>query len=270
MRPASLLHAIVLVLVASLVSGGSAVSQTLTSPPDGITVIGMGQASAAPDSTLVQITLSGGEMYYGQPMMPQPMATPGAAERAAIQPVVDALLSAGIEESDINVVVPPFIGNAFTGMYGPASALIDVTVNEPTSESIADVISAATVGSGQLRLAPPGFTILHRLDDCATLHQEARQAAFDDATRLANMEADVVGVSLGEVVAVRDSMNVPTISTDPFMGYSADGSCTYSGMSSIYGAFGPTPYDMSGDPQVIVYAATEVTFSIQGAATPAS
>lgn len=72
MRPVSLLRAIVAVLVASLVVSGTAVSQTLTSPPDGITVIGMGQATASPDSTLIQITLSGGEMYYGQPMMPQP------------------------------------------------------------------------------------------------------------------------------------------------------------------------------------------------------
>lgn len=269
MRSISLLRAIVAVLVASLVFGGSALSQTLTSPPDGITVIGMGQARATPDSTVIQITLSSGDMY-GQPAMPQPMATPGAAERAAVQPVVDALVDAGIAESDMNVVVTPFIGNPFSGMYGPVSALIEVTLDDPTGDAIVAVMNAATIGTGGARMAPPGFTVMHRLDDCSSLQMEARQAAFENAVRLANMEAEVVGVTVGDVVAVRDSMSVPTFNTDPFMGYSDDGGCTYSGASNLFGPYGPMPYDMSGEPEVVVYAATEVTFSIQGEATPAS
>ena len=269
MRPVSLLRAIVTVLLASLLPA-AAFSQTLVSPPAGITVTGMGQASATPDSTLVQITLSGGDMYYGQPMMPQPGATPGAAERAAVQPVVDSLLAAGVAETDIHVVVPPFIGNAFSGMYGPVTALVEVTISEPDGQAVADIINAATIGASQLRMAPPAFTVLHWLDDCSTLQQEARQAAFDDATRLANLEAGIVGVSVGDVVAVRDSINVPAVSTDPLMGYTEDGGCASSGMTNVYGPFGPTRYDMSADPQVVVYAATEVTFSIGSAATPAS
>lgn len=270
MRPVSLLRAIVTVLLASLLPGAAVFSQTLASPPAGITVIGMGQASATPDSTLVQVTLSGGDMYYGQPMMPQPGATPGAAERAAVQPVVDSLLAAGVAETDIHVVVPPFIGNAFSGMYGPVTALVEVTISEPDGQAVANIINAATIGASQLRMAPPAFTVLHRLDDCSTLQQEARQAAFDDATRLANIEAGIVGVSVGDIIAVRDSINVPALSTDPMMGYTEDGSCTSSGASAVYGPYGPTPYDMSAEPRVVVYAATEVTFTIGDAATPAS
>lgn len=268
MTPVSLLRAIVTAIVASLVLGGPALSQSLTAPPEGITVIGMGQASAAPDSTIIQVTLSGAEMY-GPPIL-QPGSTPGATERAAVQPVVDALMNTGIDEADINVVVTPFIGNPYSGMYGPVSAYIQVTIDEPTSDRIAGVMNAVTVGAAESRMPPPGFNVMHQLDDCSTLQQEARQAAFDDATRLATVEAGIVGVTLGDVVAVRDSMSVPTFSTDPFMGYSADGSCTFSGTTNVYGPYGPMPYDMSDDPEITVYAATEVTFSIGGSATPES
>ena len=267
MTPFSLLRAIITVLVTGLLLGGPALAQTLNTPPDGITVTGIGRASTAPDSSLIQIALSGGDMY-GQPPILQPMATPGAAERETVQPIVEALVSAGIPESDINLVVTPYIGNAFAGMYGPVTSLIEVTLNDPTSEGIANVIGAATIGAGQARMPPPSFTVLHRLDDCSALEEEARRAAFDEATRLASVEADIIGVSVGDVVAIRDSFATPAYNTDPFMVASGEGGCSYSGMTNVYGPFGPAPYDMSDEPEVVAIAATDVTFSIQGASTP--
>lgn len=269
MRTVAVLRSIAAVLVTSLILGSPAFAQTTSPPPDGITVFGLGLASAPADSSTIQITVSSNN--YAPPMGTRPGATPGAEEREAVQPIVDSLLDTGLAEADITVTVPPFLGNSFSGPFGPASALIELTLDDPTSESIEEIINAASVGGGESGLVIGGVNVVHHVQDCNELRREAQQAAFNDATEQASIEAEIVGVTLGDVVAVRDVMYGPGLNADPFLVYTDDDSCSFS-TSNVYGAYGPVPYDVASEPLVTVYATTEVTFEFGSgmAATPAS
>lgn len=270
MRPITVLRLLVVALITFLLSGTQVFAAQVSVPlSDGITVIGTGHASAAADSTMLYITL--GSENYGPPMAPSPGATPGAEERQQAQSVVDALVDAGIPEGDITVVTAPFLGNAFSGPYGPTTALVQVRLDSPTSERLTDVITAASVGAAEQSLMANIAMMTHTIDDCSALQEEASQAAFNDATMRATVQADILGVPLGDVVASRDSAIGPALGGSPLMGYPADDSCMSMGESMIYGPFGPQPYDMTAAPIVTVHAMTEFTFEISAAeATPAS
>jgi uncharacterized protein YggE len=271
MRLTSLFRSVIAVLFGSLIIGVPALAaQSVPAPPDGITVTGYGQASAPADSSTIQITIAS-EMY-GPPMAPEPGATPGAAEMESAQPVVDALVEAGVPEADIEVVVPPFLGNAFGTPFGPATALITISATNLGAEEIRAIISAATIGAADAGVMVGGINTMHTLNDCSQLMQDARQSAYEDAERKAGIQADIIGVSLGDVVASRDNQFGPSLNADPLMGYATDGSCTYAGTWNMYGPYGPMPYDLAGEPEVVVYATLDVTFGMQpGAeATPAS
>jgi uncharacterized protein YggE len=271
MRFPSLLRSTIAVLFASLIIGGPALAaQPVSAPPDGITVIGYGQASAPADASTLKIIVAS-EMF-GPPMAPEPGATPGAAEQETVQPILNALVDAGVPEENIEVVVPPFLGNAYSTPFGPATALITVSATNLGEEEIRAVINAASVGAADASVMIGGIEITHTLNDCSQLFADARQSAYDDAMSKAGIQADIIGVSLSNVTATRDSAFGPELAYGQIAPASNDGSCTSSSMSSVFGPFGPIPYDLSGEPEVTMYATLDVTFGMQPGteATPAS
>lgn len=269
MRPVFLLRAIVFSLVTSLLFSGFASSQT-NAPPEGITVTGQGQASAPPDSTTFQISLSTG-MFPTEPGW-QPFGTPAAGGAGPVQALIDALMEAGVSEADISIVLPPYIGNGAYGPFGPIAAFIEVTITDPDAERVRQVIDAANTGAGASMMMLGDISVIHTVEDCSALQQEAMTNAFANAQERAARQADILGVSLGEVTASRDSIYAVT-TYDPILGLAQDGSCSYSGAAlPSYGPSGPTPYDLASEPEVIVYASLDVTFAIDSAssATPGS
>jgi uncharacterized protein YggE len=108
--------------------------------------------------------------------------------------------------------------------------------------------------------------------DCATLEREARIAAIANGREQAASHAELLEVSLGDVIASRD---------DPYSaliygtsgGYAPVNSCTSQAsgpsISSLYSA---TPFDPGVPAEVTVVVNVELTFEIatDGEATPAS
>lgn len=267
-RSALLAVAVALVLGAVLPGLGAEVSgaaaQEAAQPPTrGITVIGYGKSSAPAESAELQLVTSQEE--FGTPRAPDPDATPGAQEREAVGPLVDGLQAIGVAEEDVEIVVSTVIGG-FYGPGGPGVARVDVAVDAPTAERIDELIDAATVGAAEENLILNQIGVGYAVADCAPLEREARETAFEDARTRAELQAEIMGVGLGEAVAASD---VPINYGDA--------------LSAYYGAFTPTqvpcappapaptqgspvsvpPFDPTDEAEVNVYAQVAVTFEIE-------
>ncbi len=251
---------------------GVGAQQAAESPTQGITVIGYGQASATAETAEIQLVAS--QVEYGAPRPPDPGATPGAEERQAVGPMVEAIKAAGVPEADINVVISAVIG-VFYGPGGPGVARVDVSIDNPTPERVREIIDAGIVGAAQEDLVLYQIGVGYGVADCAPLERQAREAALNDARTRGELQAELMGVSLGTPVAASD---VP-------VNYSE-------ALGAFYGGFAPTqitcsppapaptsgapvsvpPYDPTDESEVNVYAQTAVTYEIgsETMATPAA
>ena len=109
-------------------------------PAFGITVQGYGDASTAATAAQVQLLLSRGDPgYNGNDARLRPGTRPGDEERKLAEPIVDAVVAAGVAKADVAVIVSALTPNQFGG-YGPGGpglARIDVALADPTPERIA-------------------------------------------------------------------------------------------------------------------------------------
>ncbi len=263
----------VLVLITSLALPVNAVAQgAAQAPAQGITVIGYGKSTAPAETAEIQMLATQEE--FGPPRAPDPEATPGAQEREAVGPLVDGLQAVGVAEEDIEVVVGTVIGG-FYGPGGPGVARVDVAVEGPTQERIAELINAATVGAAEENLVLSLIGVGYGVSDCAPLEREAREAALNDAQTRAELQAELMGLSLGEAVAASD---VPINFSEAFNAYY--GSLTPTQVPCSPPAPAPTsgspvsvpPFDPTDEAEVNVYAQVAVTYGSQSdaEATPAT
>jgi uncharacterized protein YggE len=228
---------------------------------DGITVQGYGSASVTADSAIL-------EFYFGGKEIPadgtgirdstEPGAAGGAEPESApetlaqpiteadLQPVVDAIVAAGVAADDVEVIVSPYYGDP----YYVGSATVRATVrNIGTVQAVVDAATQATAGLAELSLS--GTNVSYTVSDCAALEQAAMEAAVADARQRATSFAGVLGVTLGSVA----------------------GASNYS--SSLYGGspcdsqfIGPYPlggiaYAEGQTPDVQLFAAVTITYAIR-------
>ena len=263
----------VLALLGSMLGATAALAQDGPSVQSGITVTGYGEATAPAESANLQLLIINEESFYGgPPQAPQVEATPGAAARSTVAPIVEAIEASESVES-VEVVLP-----LVTDFYGgPAPvARIDVAVSNPDLAMLTGLITGATQAAAEERLLVGRIGASFETSDCQALETEARQSALDDARSRAGIQAGVLGVSLGEVISSVDvdvtglELNVYGLPVAP------DGSCAPPVSSGNAGAVGPgitlPTFDPTSDSgEVEVYRQVQVTFAIDVAgATPAS
>lgn len=261
--------AFVLLAFTSLGVPADSLAQT-SSPGPGITVIGYGESTAPAETAEIQLIVAQEE--YGPPRAPDPNATPGVQERQAVEPVVESLQAAGIAAESIEVVVGPAI-STFYGPGGRGIARVDVRVDVPTQERIVELIDAATVGAARnsqvLGLVGVGFGV----SDCATLEREAREAALADAWSRAEMQAELMGLALGQPIS---SSDIPPTQPGHFNTYYGLYAPTQTACApAVHVPTGGSPVTLpTFDPTLVaevnVYAQVSVTFAAEevGAATP--
>ncbi len=210
---------------------------------------------------------------FGPPRAPDPEATPGAEEREAVGPMVEGLQAAGVAEEDIEVVVGTVIG-AFYGPGGPGLARVDVAVDMPTQERIAELINAGTVGAAEENLVVALVGVGYGVADCAPLERAAREMALNDARTRAELQAELMGVQLGEAVAASDiPINYPA-ALDAYYGALTPTQLPCSPPAPAPTSSAPVsvpPFDPTDEAEVNVYAQVAVTFAMEEAdgATPA-
>jgi hypothetical protein len=272
LRGALLAGALALTAAVSPPAGARA-QQAADAPARGITVIGYGKSSAPAETAEIQLIASQ-EEYYGPARAPAPAAMPGAQEREAVGPLVEGLIAAGVPEEDIEIVVSAVI-SGFYGSSGPGVARVEIAIDNPTQERIDELINAATVGGAEQNLLVSQIGVGYGVADCAPLEREAREAAFDDARTRAELQAELMGVRLGDPVAASD---VPINFSEALSGYIYGYTPTQLACSppvpapTSGGAVSVPPFDPTDEAEVNVYAQVAVTFAIEAeaGATPTS
>lgn len=214
----------------------------------GITVTGYGVASTEADSALL-------ELYFGGYDIPVPVpgmegdAPGGISFRSAsaisepdLQPVIDALVDAGVAREDIEL-----IGGTYYDIYS-SSATLRVTVRD--INRIDTLVQAATGAAVELQeIYLQGTYVSYTVEDCAALMQAALEEAAADGRERGAALAQALGLNLGAVIAAAD------------YGWSP-----YGGTPCGTGYAGPYPvggvaYAESQPRQVQVYSAISVTFA---------
>lgn len=256
-------------LAAVLLSSTAASAQEVAAQPSGITVIGHGEASAPADSATLQLVV--GTEAYGLPQAPQPGATPGAREQTEIEPVVRSLVDIGIPAEDIETVVGPYLTGIGT-FGGPAIALLQFELDDPDPQRIKQVIDAAIVGAAESRLIIGQVGVSFHVDDCDALERAAREAAISDAREQAGVQAELLDVTLGDLLASRDAMLSPESILGPYGPLPSTSACSPmapEGFALL--TYGSPPFNPNVEPEVTVYANVELTFAMSGGgeATPA-
>jgi uncharacterized protein YggE len=223
---------------------------------DGLTVTGYGMASANADSAILELYFSTTSAYpkpasdssgtssSGSPSDSQTTpATTGISE-ADLQPVIDALVAAGVDRSDIE-----YIGGSYYDPYY-ASATLRVTVKD--IGKLGDLMKAASdSAAGLTNVYLQGNYVSYTISDCAALEGSAMTEAVKDADARSKALAAAVSVTRGSI-----------------KGASSDAYSPFGGTACSGGYVGPYPVGgityAEGQPsQVQVYATVSVTYAIQ-------
>lgn len=186
-------------------TGGDTVSsqQTGTTDNTGITVQGYGSATADADSAIVEFGFSS-TGNGGVTPLPYPegdIRPEGSAEpitRETLQPVIDALVAAGVSNDDIEL-----LSQSYYYDYYSSYATLRATVNDL---AILDgAVNAAQDAANDISSVYLNSTnIIYTLQNCEALERAAAEAAVEDAGDRAAVLADVLDVTLGEVAGASD------------------------------------------------------------------
>ncbi|MGH2562821.1 MAG: SIMPL domain-containing protein [Thermomicrobiales bacterium] len=244
------------------VAPGSSLAQD---PPQvgigiGITVAGIGEASAPAETARLQLLIVSGDFFGGMPAEELgPDASPAAEEvdmEAALAPIVDALVAEGVDEAAISIVVSPIGGDRFGG--GGSAGRLDLSLADPTRESLNALLAAADAAATDQELLLTQVGIAYEMEDCAAIEREARQAAIDDARARAEVQAELLGVQIGPITASTES---------PYFGPFSESGCGFTDGGSFYSEGFGLPvtlpsYDPGAAPEVEVYVVLSLTFAI--------
>jgi uncharacterized protein YggE len=239
----------------------------------GITVQGYGTASADADSAII-------ELYFfangGGGVEPQPAPAPDTSSRssdgstgiavgepaspggdfgdrlqtvdpiteAQLQPVIDALVGAGVPREDIE-----FIGQGYYDKYSSSATLRATVSNLAVLDAAVNAATAAAANLGPIQLS--STNVVYTIADCAALESAATKAAVDDAKDRGIAFAQALGVDIGAITGASN------YSYSPYGG---------SACGSAYGGPYPLAVDSasaSGSRTVQVFANVSVTYAIQ-------
>ncbi len=258
-----------------------------------IAVTGAGRATGEAETATIQMLVGSSEAFFG-PVFPSDVVPPDAVEPGEatpeageagmgmetsagevavvpgpvgppsltdedLQPLVQALVGAGVEEDDIQTVTGP----AASGVYGPGGpgvGFVEAEVAQPTREQVGEIITAVNQAATDNGLLVQQLGVGYDVADCEPLEREARQMAIEDARTQASQLAELVGVTLGDLVQV---------STHPFYGPpfpdEDDGGCPPSPEAANFGPGGTVttpPFDPMAEAEAEVYAQVNMAFAI--------
>jgi uncharacterized protein YggE len=129
----------------------------------------------------------------------------------ALQPLVDALVSSGVDAASIEATLPSDPYRYYADPYSRGSPFggspgeVTVALHDITGERLGQVVETvnhAADESSTLRVQHVG--VLYGVDDCAALHTTAYERAIADARERAGTLAAVLDGSLGEIASVSE------------------------------------------------------------------
>jgi uncharacterized protein YggE len=177
-----------------------------------VSVSGTGQASATPDLAVVSLGVQTQAEEAGEALL---------QNSEQMQAVIDALKEAGVEAQDIQTQVirlspryeqpTPQTGRTQQGppeLVGfVATNIIEVMVRD--LDDLGDLLDAAIqAGGNQIQ------GIRFEVEDPAELFDQAREAAWEDATHKAEQLAELSDSELGVVLTINESSRTPRPGTE--------------------------------------------------------
>ncbi len=234
-----------------------------------ITVIGYGGATVPAEIATVQMLFSTQEAFAGPFPRLGPDDTLGEAEREAAEPIVQAIVDAGISEETVRVLTSPAL-SGFGGSGGRGVFRLDLTVEDEALnlERMNELVNAA----GQAA-AVEGITLTfvgarYDVADCGPVTREALQSANDDTRARAEEQAELMGVELGEALRSSEVAAPSGGGFSPYPGIlpSVRGGCDPVIDPSV--SFGPgtsfsvPAFDPTVETEVDVYTQVIVTYAV--------
>jgi Protein of unknown function (DUF541) len=272
----------VVVLGFVALSPRAADAQVSPSGEPGIVAMGFGRAAEPAASASLQFLISPSEMSYmgmsevtvGESTEAGPMASPvmegvpgmpPSVTAEQLDPIVQALVDGGVASDAITVNVPD-TNEMFLGPGSPETGEILAEVSNPEEQQLADLVDAARQAARGANLSVFHVGAAFEASDCATLTQQAREAAVADARARAEGLAQAVGTALGDLIQAAET---------PYYGPESGGSCAPEGTDpGTYGPYGPgtyPAYDPGDAAEAFVLAQVTLTFAFgSDTATPTS
>jgi uncharacterized protein YggE len=218
-----------------------------------IAVTGTGKASAPAEGAVIQIVVRRSDVALGDAA-----ATPATEPltEADVQPVVEALVAAGIPAAAIEILITPVA--PFIGPFGPGTAQIlaagDETVVAILGTAIPAAIDAALAANLAVDQAAAGYTVT----DCAAVETAALREAVDNARAQAEQLAEILGVELGDLTLVARQPSYATY------GGPAGGPCAepLTVESVKVGSVYLPPFNAAIAPEFEIYATVNLTYAI--------
>jgi len=211
-------------------AAGVAAPQAVGGGALGITVSGYGLATADPDTAVIDLyfsrysyccdpiplpqplpptTNSDGSTGSGSsgvaPGEPFPSGTVEPITEADLQPVIDALVGAGVPRDDIE-----FVTQTYFDQYS-ASASIRATVTN--LDNVQNALDAAQTAAANIQDTSMSSSVTYTLEDCSAIERAALDAAVTDAGERGQRLADALSVSKGNVIGASDFSWSPSGST---------------------------------------------------------
>jgi Protein of unknown function (DUF541) len=257
-------------------------AQVSPSGEPGIVAMGFGRAAEPAASASLQFLIGPSQMSYmgtsevtvGESTEGGPMASPvmegvpgmpPSVTAEQLDPIVQALVDGGVASDAITVNVP--VTNAMIfGPGGPETGEILAEVSNPEEQQLTDLVDAARQAARDANLSVFLVGATFEANDCATLTQQARDAAVADARARSEGLAQAVGTTLGDLIQAAET---------PYYGPASGGSCAPEGTDpGTYGPYGPgtyPPYDPGDAAEAVVLAQVTLTFAFgSDTATPTS
>ncbi|MGH2561079.1 MAG: SIMPL domain-containing protein [Thermomicrobiales bacterium] len=225
-----------------------------------IVVTGTGRATAPAEHATIQMLVTSSDQYYpGMRTEPEPEATPGAAERTRVEPILRALAEQGVEEQSIEVIVSPVLGCSYFGPTGTCfSARIDFTVEQPTLEMLNAMINAAGAAAPEVSLLIDRVGATYEIGDCAPLQRTAREQATEDARHRAEQQAEVLDVALGDLLL---SSEIPPAATGGGCGLPQAEQPSFDVYGRAITGMAPT-FDPTSPPEAVAVVQVNLAYAI--------
>lgn len=170
-------------------------------PGEGISVVGEGRVTGAPDTMTVTVGVS---------VLRDTVAEATADAAAAADRIIAALETAGIADEDLSTanysIWPEWDYREDSRRVIGYRVENTVLAKVRDLEAAGEVIDAAVAAGGDDAVVN-GLSF--SIEDNQALVEQARAAAWDDAETKARQLADLAGVQLGSVVSISESYSSP-------------------------------------------------------------
>ncbi|MGB3236872.1 MAG: SIMPL domain-containing protein [Geitlerinemataceae cyanobacterium] len=176
-----------------------------------MTTYGRGTATAPADTAEIQLYINGTDPYAPYPTDPnEPIPQPENLTDSQLQPIVDALIQAGVAANNIavetNTSGPPYY-------LSPGSAVVTVKLSQPSQTLLDRIKNVATEASSSAGLYYNYSNETCTLENIEALEAQARGLAIEDARSRIQAMAAAVGAQTTQILNMAEFPSFTPFST---------------------------------------------------------